>query len=364
MVAYLKASELDEFGLAGVKKEAKKKKVWNLTHSYVWANPWCRENQNHPPLSIYIYIYIYVYTYVYIDIYVRTYTYSPRFMRIIHICMYTYVHIYTYMYVPTFAVSFYVLYHLRIILRVVYIYVYIHSHTYIYIHIYMHTHANTCHTTRTHLYTRTYILIHIFSPHAQIYTHMYMYIHIFTYTHTHTCHATHTRYNTYIYIYTHTYTPVTQQIHAYSRHNSIARSKARSFSAMKLVHANDMTNSHVWHESSRVMSHIWRAQVTRVNPYVWLCVHMCGIWIHMEDSCHTCESMCVAMCPYVWYMDTYGGLMSHERIHMCLYGIWTHERWGAGVETQKNVRGEIGGWGRVPFNETYALSLSTIYDGA
>ena len=40
------------------------------------------------------------------------------------------------------------------------------------------------------------------------------------------------------------------------------------------------------------------------------------------------------------------------------------ETWGAGVETQKNVRGEIGGWGRVPFNETYAPSLSTIYDGA
>ena len=40
------------------------------------------------------------------------------------------------------------------------------------------------------------------------------------------------------------------------------------------------------------------------------------------------------------------------------------ERWGAGVETQKNVRGEIRGWGRVPFNEPYAPSLSTIYDGA
>ena len=40
------------------------------------------------------------------------------------------------------------------------------------------------------------------------------------------------------------------------------------------------------------------------------------------------------------------------------------ERWGAGVETPKNVRGEIGGWGRVPFNETYAPSLSTIYDAA
>ena len=38
------------------------------------------------------------------------------------------------------------------------------------------------------------------------------------------------------------------------------------------------------------------------------------------------------------------------------------ERWGAGVETQKNVRGEIGGWGRVLFNEPYAPSLSTIYD--
>jgi len=41
-----------------------------------------------------------------------------------------------------------------------------------------------------------------------------------------------------------------------------------------------------------------------------------------------------------------------------------HERWGAGVETQKNVRGEVGGWGRVPFNEPYAPWLSTIYDGA
>ena len=40
------------------------------------------------------------------------------------------------------------------------------------------------------------------------------------------------------------------------------------------------------------------------------------------------------------------------------------ERWGAGVETPKNVREEIGGWGRVPFNEPYAPLLSTIYDGA
>ena len=50
-------------------------------------------------------------------------------------------------------------------------------------------------------------------------------------------------------------------------------------------------------------------------------------------------------------------------VAICYVG-YPHERWGAGVETQKNVRGEIGGWGRVPFNETYAPSLSTIYDGA
>ena len=43
---------------------------------------------------------------------------------------------------------------------------------------------------------------------------------------------------------------------------------------------------------------------------------------------------------------------------------WYEERWGAGVETQKNVRGEVGGWDRVSFNEPYAPSLSTIYDGA
>ena len=50
--------------------------------------------------------------------------------------------------------------------------------------------------------------------------------------------------------------------------------------------------------------------------------------------------------------------------HVMLLSPHDKERWGAGVETQKNVRGEIGGWGRVPFNEPYAPSLSTIYDGA
>ena len=56
-------------------------------------------------------------------------------------------------------------------------------------------------------------------------------------------------------------------------------------------------------------------------------------------------------------------------MYVYIYTVWLQpspgcERWGAGVETQKYVRGDIGGWGRVPFNETYAPSLSTIYDGA
>ena len=53
----------------------------------------------------------------------------------------------------------------------------------------------------------------------------------------------------------------------------------------------------------------------------------------------------------------------HTRcVRMHIVGVHM-ERWGAGVETQKNVRGEVGGWGRVPFNEPYAPSLSTIHDG-
>ena len=59
--------------------------------------------------------------------------------------------------------------------------------------------------------------------------------------------------------------------------------------------------------------------------------------------------------------------MSHNfMVSYVTFRVMPHntERWGAGVETQKNVLGVFGGWGRVPFNEPYAPSLSTIYDGA
>ena len=60
----------------------------------------------------------------------------------------------------------------------------------------------------------------------------------------------------------------------------------------------------------------------------------------------------------------YSCVVWDEALICAMTHSYVTERWGAGVETQKNVRGEVAGWGRVPFNETYAPSLSTIYDGA
>ena len=86
-------------------------------------------------------------------------------------------------------------------------------------------------------------------------------------------------------------------------------------------------------------------------------------------------SVCIYVCEYMYiYIYVYIYVCVYMFMRVCIYTHYTYtnvcidascvERWGAGVETQKNVRGEIGGWGRVPFNEPYAPSLSTIYDGA
>jgi len=71
------------------------------------------------------------------------------------------------------------------------------------------------------------------------------------------------------------------------------------------------------------------------------------------DSCGKVDESCVCLYFVCVFVHSTQGIDSSRR-----------ERWGAGVETQKNVRGEIEGWGRVPLNEPYAPSLSTIYDGA
>jgi len=97
-----------------------------------------------------------------------------------------------------------------------------------------------------------------------------------------------------------------------------------------------------------------------VGVYVGVCVGVCVGVMHL-DSCrayvlwgvfYSALKLCVAT---IWYC------LSLCAADVC---VLLMERWGAGVETQKNVRGEVGGWGRVPFNEPYAQSLSTIYDGA
>ena len=80
---------------------------------------------------------------------------------------------------------------------------------------------------------------------------------------------------------------------------------------------------------------------------------------HVDElEIRTCVCLCLTnIHMYIWMQSGYAHMDVCERQSL-------FERWGAGVETQKNVRGEIGGWGRVPFNEPYAPSLSTIYDGA
>ena len=81
-----------------------------------------------------------------------------------------------------------------------------------------------------------------------------------------------------------------------------------------------------------------------------------------KASCD-CEPSCIQEATYTVLLIS-KIVVFHSSQKRTLAQSAHFERWGAGVETQKNVRGEIGGWGRVPFNETYAPSLSTIYDGA
>ena len=81
------------------------------------------------------------------------------------------------------------------------------------------------------------------------------------------------------------------------------------------------------------------------------------------------QFICVVGCAYIFMRSMPSASSPDSSYSRCPYsnddcGHGLTERWGAGVETPKNVRGEIGGWGRVPFNETYAPLLSTIYDGA
>ena len=107
-----------------------------------------------------------------------------------------------------------------------------------------------------------------------------------------------------------------------------------------------------------------REGITWVNNVRVMYVNDLCVWrvcvFHMREwfACHACEWCARDVCKWLIYVKYVR--VSYAWV-TCLTCV---ERWEAGVETQKNVRGEIGGWGRVPFNEPYAPSLSTIYDGA
>ena len=120
---------------------------------------------------------------------------------------------------------------------------------------------------------------------------------------------------------------------------------------------------------------------------VWACcsvlqrVKFSGLSLpHVNEYCmELCKSLCVAACcSMLQYVCMYRSPELCKSQCVVVLRVLLHvvckksssclksyvERWGAGVETQKNVRREIGGWGRVPFNKPYAPLLSTIYDGA
>jgi len=103
-----------------------------------------------------------------------------------------------------------------------------------------------------------------------------------------------------------------------------------------------------------------------VYAYIFICIQIylfvyiniyIFVYMYLHTSLYTCD---------VYILFFFYELWGKAGVRSAFFsGVEApYERWGAGVETQKNAWGEIGGWGRVPFNEPYAPSLSTIYDGA
>jgi len=83
-----------------------------------------------------------------------------------------------------------------------------------------------------------------------------------------------------------------------------------------------------------------------------------SVSVSVSVSMSASVSVPVSMCQYM----SRGVLQLYELQPFDLHGV-DRRGGGLGSRPKKNVLGEIGGWGRVPFNETYAPSLSTTYDG-
>ena len=119
-----------------------------------------------------------------------------------------------------------------------------------------------------------------------------------------------------------------------------------------LINLYGITHSHVWHALlMRVTGGRPAVYPEEGNDY-FVYYSRSKYWGSNDDGSVSLAAGTVFICV-TWLIRMCGTILSPR-----------DERWGAGVETQKNVRGEVGGWGQVPFNEPYAPSLSTIYDGA
>jgi len=181
-----------------------------------------------------------------------------------------------------------------------------------------------------------------------IYIHLYIYMCICIYI--------------YIYMYVYIYIHLCQCIHMYVTSGCVSswENISHTLSAQNLythiqIHMYIYTSNFV--DVFMGMWHIF-IQSIALNIYIYVYLYMyiylyMYVYKHMFIYVSICVDVyiCIYLCRCIYtYMRT--ALVSCS------------ERWGAGVETQKIVRREIWGWGRVPFNETYAPSLSTIYDGA
>ena len=124
---------------------------------------------------------------------------------------------------------------------------------------------------------------------------------------------------------------------------------SHSYALLKTSHSHDTFSSELAYE----------------NIYTCCSLHLLllDVW-HMKQQC---VAVCYSALQYVAVCYIVLQCVAVSRLQ-CLarqLDVWhIKERWGAGVETQKNVLGVFGGWGRVPFNEPHAPSSSTIYDGA
>jgi len=186
---------------------------------------------------------------------------------------------------------------------------------------------------------------------TSLHTHIHKYIHTYICTHKNTCiHINISYIHTYIHIYIHMYINIYIHtcIHAYTR----------TFK-QKFKHTNIQTT----HTGT---TYVHTHKRMYVRTYVHNGTERFVYYIHDYIYEMTGASNWTACKHRRWCLKCKGPFISNLAFHITITVRKTTraERWGAGVETQKNVREEIGGWGRVPFNEPYAPLLSTIYDGA